>query len=259
MGIITLTTDLGNKDFYLASVKGTIYNQLPSIQIVDISHHIAPFNLAQGAFIFKNSFSYFPKKTVHIVGVNCDYTFKPTFLAIAYRDHYFVGPDNGIFSLVFDAEPEKVVIIHLKKEIKSPHFLLKEVLVDAACHLAGGGTLDNLGNSPLSWTKKVNLNPVMGSKFIRGTVIYIDDYQNVITNITLSHFQTLIGDKRFQIRFKRNESIDKISYHYGEVPEGEKLGLFGISGHLEIAINKGKASGLLGLRLDDIIQIDYED
>jgi S-adenosylmethionine hydrolase len=98
----------------------------------------------------------------------------------------------------------------------------------------------------------------MGPGFIRGTVIYIDEYQNVITNITRSQFEERIKG-RFEIRFKRNETINKISYHYGEVPEGEKLSLFGISDHLEIAINKGKASGLLGLRMDDTIQIDYEE
>jgi len=256
--MITLTSDLGYKDFYLAAVKGSIVTQLPNTQIIDISHSVAPFNIAQGAFLFRNAFPHFPRRTVHILGVNCDYSNNPEFLALAYREHYLLGPDNGIFSLICEEFPEKLVKINLNRETKFPHFALLDVLVPCACHLAAGGTLNTLGDDQKTWIQKMDLKPVMGPGFIRGTVIYIDEYQNVITNITRKHFEERIKG-RFEIRFKRNETINKISYHYGEVPEGEKLSLFGISEHLEIAINKGKASGLLGLRMDDTIQIDYEE
>lgn len=255
--MITLTSDLGYKDFYLATIRGSIFHQLPQVQVIDISHHVAPFNIAQGAFLFRSAFPYFPRKTVHIIGVNCDYAQKPEFLAMAYKEQYLLGPNNGIFSLICENFPEKLVEINVNKESRFTHFSLLHVLIPCACHLAGGGTLNSIGNEKKEWTQKVDLKPVLGPGLIRGTVIYIDEYQNVITNITRSLFEERIKG-RFQISFKRNETINKISYHYGDVPEGEKLGLFGISEHLEIAINKGKASGLLGLRLDDTIQIDYE-
>jgi S-adenosylmethionine hydrolase len=143
MGIITLTTDLGNKDFYLASIKGSILCQLPEVQIIDISHHIPSFNIAQGAYIFKNAYSYFPKKTVHVLGINCDYEKESRFLAIAYRDQYLLGPDNGIFSLILEAEPDKIVEIELFANENSKHFPLKDILIKAACHLSGGGLLAN--------------------------------------------------------------------------------------------------------------------
>jgi len=258
MGIITLTTDLGYRDFYLAAVKGSILNLLPQTQIIDISHSISAFNIAQGAFIIRNAYAYFPKKTIHLIGINTDYTAEPEFIAFQYKDHFFLGPDNGIFSLICDEIPEKMVEISGTSVSKVLHFPLLEILAKSACRLLEGVDLNDLGISRNEWSKKVHLKPVLGPGYIRGTVIYIDDYQNVITNITRKEFEERVKG-RFLIRFKRNETINKISYHYGEVPEGEKLGLFGISDHLEIAINKGKAAGLLGLRMDDTVQIDFEE
>ncbi len=259
MGIITLTTDLGQKDFYLATLYGCLYSKLPNIHIVSISHTISPFNIAQGAFIFKNAFLYFPKNTIHIIGINCDYNQNPKFIGMSYKNQFILGPDNGIFSLIIENEPEKLVQIETFHEKSDHHFPLKDILIEAACKLSIEGELEKIGSVSFNWTRKMNLLPVFSPGFIRGTVIYIDDYQNVITNITKSYFLEKIGDRKFEIRFKRRETLDKISYHYGEVPEGEKLCLFGISGHLEIAINKGKAAGLLGLKIDDIIQIDYKE
>jgi len=259
MGIITLTTDLGQKDFYLASVKGSILKELPEASIQDISHSVPAFNIAQAAFLLKNSFFHFPSSTIHIIGVDCDYSKSPRFLIAHYRDHYFIGPDNGVFSLIFEEAPNLMVEIYPKEGLKPSHFNLLEILVPASCSLYKSPVLEKYGLRVEDWNQKMNLKPVFGPGFIRGTIIYVDEYQNVISNIQEYDFKNTIGLKNFQIRFRRNESINKISYHYGEVPEGEKLALFGISGHLEIAIHKGKAAGLLGLKIDDIIQIDYEE
>jgi S-adenosylmethionine hydrolase len=106
--------------------------------------------------------------------------------------------------------------------------------------------------------KKMNLQPVIEKNLIKGVVIYIDSFQNVITNITKDLFNKVQQGRRFVLYFKRNETINHLSWHYNEVPEGEKLCLFGISDHLEIAINKGNASGLLGLNLGDSVIIDFE-
>src|SRR5690606_39703484 len=102
MGIITLTTDLGHKDFYQAALKGSLLSLLPAVRIVDISHDIAPFDLQQAAFIIKNSYHYFPKKTVHLIGVDSVYNKDTRYLAMKYKGYYFIGADNGIFSLIFD-------------------------------------------------------------------------------------------------------------------------------------------------------------
>jgi S-adenosyl-L-methionine hydrolase (adenosine-forming) len=257
MGIITLTTDLGDKDIYQAALKGSILKLSPAVNLVDITHAVAAFNIQQAAFILKNSFYYFPEDTVHLIGIDTVYSDENRFLAIRYRNHYFVGADNGIFSLIFEDTPEDMVEINLMQDLKFLHFPLADILTKAACHLAEGGALSEIGLPVHHIDKRMTLQPAVERNQIRGMVIYIDSFQNVITNITKEFFNRVQQGRRFILYFKRNETITRLSWHYNEVPEGEKLCLFGISDHLEIAINKGNASGLLGLNLGDSVIIDF--
>ena len=258
MAIITLTTDLGDKDIYQAALKGSILKLLPSVNIVDITNSVTAFDVQQAAFILKNSFYYFPDNSVHLIGIDTVYSADTKYLAIRYKNHYFVGADNGIFSLMFNAEPDEMVEINIMQDLKFLHFPLADIFVKAACHLANGGKLNEIGIPVSGVEKKMNLQPVIEKNLIKGAVIYIDSFQNVITNITKDLFNKVQQGRRFVLFFKRNESINQLSWHYNEVPEGEKLCLFGISDHLEIAINKGNASGLLGLNLGDSVIIEFE-
>lgn len=259
MAIITLTTDLGDKDIYQAALKGSILKLLPTVNIVDITNSVAAYNIQQAAFILKNSFHYFPDATVHLIGIDTVFNTETRYLAVKYRNHYFVGADNGIFSLMFDKDPDEMVEINIMQDLKFLHFPLADIFVKAACHLAKGGTLAEIGLPVSDIDKKMNLQPVVEKSLIKGVVIYIDSFQNVITNITKEFFNKVQQNRRFTLSFKRNETISHLSWHYNEVPEGEKLCLFGISDHLEIAINKGNAAGLLGLNLGDSVIIDFED
>lgn len=259
MAIITLTTDLGDKDIYQAALKGSILKLLPSVNIVDITNSVAAYNIQQAAFILKNSFYYFPDATVHLIGIDTVFNDETKYLAIKYKNHFFVGADNGIFSLMFDNDPEEMVELNILQDLKFLHFPLADIFVKAACHLAQGGKLNEIGIAVTGISKKMNLQPAIEKNLIKGVVIYIDSFQNVITNITKEFFNTVQQNRRFVLSFKRNETISHLSWHYNEVPEGEKLCLFGISDHLEIAINKGNASGLLGLNLGDSIIIDFLD
>lgn len=258
MAIITLTTDLGDKDIYQAALKGSILKLLPTASIVDITHNVAAFNVQQAAFILKNSFHYFPDGTVHLIGIDTVYTKDTKYLAVYYKNHYFVGADNGIFSLMFDTDPDAIVEINIMQDLKFLHFPLADIFVKTACHLADGGKLQDIGLEVMGIEKKMNLQPVIEKNMIKGVVIYIDSFQNVITNITKEFFNQVQQGRHFTLSFKRNETISHLSWYYNEVPEGEKLCLFGISDHLEIAINKGNASGLLGLSLGDTVIIDFE-
>ena len=258
MAIITLTTDLGDKDIYQAALKGSILKLLPDVNIVDITHNVAAFNVQQAAFILKNSFYYFPDATVHLIGIDTVYNTDTKYLAVKYRNHFFVGADNGIFSLMFADEPDEMMEINIMQDLKFLHFPLADIFVKAACHLAQGKIMSEIGLPVTSIEKKMNLQPVVEKNVIKGAVIYIDSFQNVITNITKEFFNKVQQGRRFALYFKRNETINQLSWHYNEVPEGEKLCLFGISDHLEIAINKGNASGLLGLTLGDSVIIDFE-
>ncbi|MEX8547009.1 MAG: S-adenosyl-l-methionine hydroxide adenosyltransferase family protein [Mucilaginibacter sp.] len=259
MAIITLTTDLGDRDIYQAALKGSILKLLPNVSLVDITHSVSVFNVPQAAFILKNSYHYFPEETVHLIGIDTVFSEENRYLAIRYQNHYFVGADNGIFSLIFDRIPDEIVEINILQDLKFLHFPIADIFVKAACHLAKKGKLADIGIPIIRLEKKMTLQPVVDKNLIKGSVIYIDSFQNVITNITKDLFDEVQNGRQFVLYFKRNESINKLSWHYNEVPEGEKLCLFGISDHLEIAINKGNASGLLGLNVGDIVRIEFLD
>ncbi len=179
------------------------------------------------------------------------------YVALKHQDHYFVGADNGIFSLLFDQEPDEVVELNIMQDLKYLHFPLVDIFVKAAILLAKGGRMRDIGVPADSIEERMLLHPVIEKDIIRGSVIYIDTFCNVITNITKDLFTRVQRNRDFTLYFRKSETISQLSWHYNEVPEGEKLCLFGISNHLEIAINKGKASGLLGLHLNDIVRVEF--
>ncbi|UKJ06028.1 SAM hydrolase/SAM-dependent halogenase family protein [Solitalea lacus] len=257
MAIITLTTDLGHRDFYQAALKGAILSQLPEVRIVDISHQISSYNIPQAAFILKNSYKFFPKDSIHIIGIDPDYNQSPNYLIVEYNGHRFIGADNGVFSLLFDEAPTEIFKIKLSTNAELGHFPLLDVFVKAACHLAKGGKAADIGTEIKDYNHRTLIQPIVESNMIRGSVLYIDSFQNVITNISREVYEMNVAARNFDIIFRRNESISRISKHYNDVPEGEKLALFSITGYLEIAINKGNAAGLLGLHLGDMVRIEF--
>lgn len=260
MAIITLTTDLGLKDYYVSSVKGAILTEYPAAMIVDITHEVPAFDIQQAAFILKNAYPSFPEKTIHVIGVNAEADPDHPHVAVEINKHFFIGADNGIFSLLFDKVPEKIVELNIRQETDILTFPTRDVFVKAACHLARGGTMEIIGTPRKTIYERTLFRPVSESSMIRGTVIYIDSYKNVICNITKSLFKEIGKGRPFSIFFRRPDyNIDEISKAYNDVPEGEKLALFSSTGYLEIAINKGEASNLLGLKQNDTIRIEFYD
>jgi len=258
MGVITLTTDLGYRDFYQAALKGSIITLLPKVRLVDITHEIPSFDIQNAAFVLQNAYHYFPKGTVHIIGIDTVFQKDCRYLAMKYNNHYFVGADNGIFSIILGGnKADHLIEIELTQDLRFLHFPLADVLAKAACHIAKGEDISALGSPIDSPLQKVTLQPIIENNIIKGHVSYIDSFGNVISNISKELFNKVQKGREFVLHFKRNETIDRMSWHYNEVSEGEKLCLFGISNYLEIAINKGNASTLLGLHPDETIIIEF--
>ncbi len=265
MPIVTLISDLGTKDYYLAAVKGTILTLAPATSIVDITHEIPPFDTFQAAFNLKNAFSNFPDGTIHIIGVEASGGAHSRNLAILYRKHIFIGTDNGIFSMIFEEEPEQIIEIQLGTEDGNYIFPMRDILGKAAGYIANGGKIEVLGPKVKGFIERAIFNPVHTGNEIRGTVIYIDGYGNVFTNITKHDFEKAKGQRDYSIYFAAaNQPIRRVSNQYSDVPEGERLAIFSTSGYLQIAINKGVhgsgggASQLFGLRLNHTIRIEFE-
>ncbi|MCB4797824.1 SAM hydrolase/SAM-dependent halogenase family protein [Neotamlana laminarinivorans] len=275
MPIITLTTDFGDKDYFAGATKGAIYSELPDVTIVDISHQISPFNIPEAAYIIQNAYSSFPKGTIHIIGIDSELNEENKHIALKLDDHYFICANNGIMSMLCaEVAPEKIVEINIHDKITSS-FPVLDVFVKVACHIARGGTLDVIGKSINKIKPIRNLKPYVNEDKtqIMGSVIYIDNYGNVVTNITRSFFETIQKGRNFEIS-ARNYTFKKIYNKYSdfinfEIPEnkrndeGKRLAVFNSGNFLEIAVYKsnintvGSASTLLGLGLLDTISVHF--
>lgn len=258
MPIITLTSDWGTKDHYLASVKGTILKQVPEARIIDISHDIPPHNLSQAAFILKNCYRDFPEGTIHLIGVSTEESDVNPHTAVKANGQYFIGADNGIFSLLFDGQVERIVEIEIMQDSDYYTFSSRDRFVKAAAVLANGTDISKLGTEKKELNQKFLFEPVVEENVIKGIVIYVDNYENVITNITRDKFKEIGKNRKFVISF-RGEEIRRIYESYSDVPVGEILALFGCYGHMEIAMNNGTASSLLGLDPDDPVRVEFFD
>lgn len=257
MAIITLTSDWGDSDYYAAAVKGRILRELPDAIIVDITHKIPPFDSSRAAYILRNAYRDFPKGSIHIIGLNTEETIENPHLVIEYDGHYFIGTDDGIFSLIFEKPPEKVVILDIPQENELYSFSTRDRFAKAAIMLKQGKPIEELGelhkaNDAL--IQKISFEPTSNKQGIRGMVIHIDPYENVITNISKNLFEDVIGTKPFELNIKRY-IIRKISESYSDVGKGELVCLFGSNDLLQIALNRGNAASLLGVNLKDSVHV----
>jgi hypothetical protein len=275
MAIITLTTDFGLKDYFVGAIKGTIFKELENAQIVDISHNISPFNIQECAYILKNSYKAFPEGTIHIVGVDSEPTPENQHIAVYVDNHYFISANSGVVSLITASiKPEKVVEINIPNPLHGS-FPVLDVFVQVACHLARGGTLDVVGKPFRELRELKEFAPRIANDgdSIVGSVIYIDNYGNVITNIEKSLFEAYRKGRSFELN-ARNKKISRIYNKYSDIINfdldklqrkgpGDLLALFNSANFIELAIYKsdlntvGGASTLLGLDYRDTIVINF--
>jgi S-adenosyl-L-methionine hydrolase (adenosine-forming) len=254
MQIVTLTTDFGSQDYYVPVLKGAILSRHPALNIVDISHQIKHHDIVQAAFVLKNTWAAFPEGTIHVVSVNNVGGERGRFLAFKYENHIFVGPDNGIFTLIFPKlSPFNIVEIPF---IGLNFEYVREALANAVGQLAHNLPLESLGNPARDILQRITFQPVIAPSQIRGAVIYIDNYENVVSNVTRDLFEKVGRGRPFKLYFKRHDPIIGLSKHYNDVPIGETLCLFN-SDYLEVSINMGKAAEMFGLKIEDTIQIDF--
>lgn len=255
MSLVTLTSDFGQGDYYLPLIKGAILSQHNQVQLVDITHEIGSYDIVQAAFIFRNAWRSFPAGAIHLISVNDYYQENSRYLAIRHEGHYFIGPDNGIFTLIFD-KPD-IQAFELNTPESAP-FPLHLVYARAIGHIAGGQEFSKIGRPVEALVQRITFQPVVQPSAIRGSVIHIDRFQNAILNINRELFDRIGAGRSFQLYFKRHEPIAQLSLHYHEVPIGEVLCLFNSAGYLEIAINMGRAAELLGLKVEDTVQIEFK-
>ena len=248
MALITLTSDIGQKDYLIGAIKGQLLQQDPGFQLVDISHELSPFNYPQAAYVCRNAIRHFPPFTFHIILVNL-FEKKPEQLLLAvHKEQYLLCADNGLLSMILEGRPEMVIGLPLDKTAVKNTLYCVRVMGNAIHQLTQGAGLLSIGTPDPAFTEKNHLRPLLDNNYIEGQIIFIDNFENVVINITHEQFEEQRRGRSFRIVFKRDETIDRISESYADVPKGEKLALFNSAGYLEIAINKGNAAGLFGLK-----------
>lgn len=265
MNIITLTSDYGNKDFFIGAMKGSILSELGDVKIIDISHEIQPFNIIETAYIIKNAYSHFPKGTIHIIGLNNED--KINEYIVSYIDgHYFIGPHSKLFSLIFPSKkPDQIYLINISGDYTTDLFPAKDIFIKIAGHIIRGGPLNVIGNKVDGFKSTNKLIPLQKNDetILSGIVIYIDRFGNIITNIEKDFFNKAKRARDFVIHLPRKQSVRKIHRHYNDVNEGDIIALFNSSNMLEIAINradtnsKNGASTLLGVNQGDEVIINF--
>lgn len=244
MGIITLTTDFGAGDHYAGVMKGVIAGIDPSALVIDITHGIESYNVTEAAFKLYASYSYFPEGAVHVAVVDPGVGSARKAIAAEAGGYRFVGPDNGVFSLIFDKCGAGSIV-----EITNPAFMLpsvsatfhgRDIFAPAAAHLSKGSALRDLGEELQSYERLGIPTPLEEGGFITGKVVYADRFGNLVTNIPgdmiMPGSRVLTGDA----------VINNISGSYADGKEGEPLAIVGSSGFLEISLNKGSAFEFFG-------------
>lgn len=256
MPIVTLTSDLGTQDFYLAAIKGTLLSNFTDIQIIDITHQIPSFDIFKAAETLRHSFRFFPEGSIHNILVNKQSHLKAPILLCKYHGHYFLGPDNGLFSFLFDEAPELIVSLNENERVNKSTFPFLDIYLPGLKALINKEPVTNLGSSIQEYVRKNPFNAFGQEDMVHGYIWHIDKFGNCISNINKELFDRVGKGQKFLIDIKGNEEEQLIS-HYDEKPGGHMLVFFNFLGLLEVAISNGSAAQLLGLNRNDKVIVRF--
>lgn len=275
MAVITLTSDYGLVDHRVPSIKGKILSWSEEVKVVDITHNIAAYNLLQTAYIVRNAYKFFPEGSIHIVAVDSFYNKNRKNILAKIDGHYFICADNGITNLMFfDIKPEYIYEITLNNRFDDKViFPATEIFVPAAMHLYKGGLPEVIGRKIKS-IKDVSFPRAIyneNEKMIVGEVMYVDNFGNVVSNISRKFFDKYASvSEKYTVKF-RNIVVSKILDQYTDIvtdwerePEshGKSSVIFNDTDLLEITIYKGSvlngASTLFGMSTGEKIYVEFE-
>jgi len=256
--IITLTTDFGLSDHFVGVMKGVILGVLPEARVVDITHQINPYEIAEGAFVIAEAYRWFPKKTVHVVVVDPGVgTLRRPILAEA-AGQYFVAPDNGVLSMLYAREKHKVRAVTAEKFFLKPvsdTFHGRDVFAPTAAHLAKGTPVARFGKPIADYCRLEFYKPVRtGKRVWKGAILKVDRFGNLITNFHIAEFPAL-RTRAFAMTAGQRE-ITALARTFGEQSLGELFLLVGSSGYLEVAANQASAAKMAGAAVGAPVQLE---
>ena len=267
MAVITIISDYGHKDPFVAALRGHLHSEIENPKIEDITHSISPFNLRETAYTLNNSYHYFPTGSIHLLCVDEEINATKKVMVMFFNEHYFVGVDNGLFSLITKERKDYELVI-VDGVLTENAETTRDIFVKIAGHLNRGGKMSVLGKKTTEYKEYIipKASITNNNKTIIAGIMHIDHFGNAVTNVSKTMFSEIGKAQPFEIKFTRvRQPIVRVLDNYGQTNrEGKSIAVFNSSGWLEIAIyrpggqlNNG-AHTLLGLNVDDRITIEFK-
>lgn len=254
MSLVTLLTDFGYKDYYTALLKAALYRYKSDLTVVDISHEILRHDIMEASFFLKSTFPKFPEGSIHVILVNSFYDDHSEFIVFEKNGHKFIGPNNGVFSLVFpDLDIDGIYRLQGIIDASNQYELIGAAVKD----LSNGTEISEFAIKAHQFDKKIALQPVITSNQIRATIVHVDQFGNVVVNLDRDTFENIRKGRSFAIYYKSNDPIERLSECYSDSPIGDVCAFFNTIENLEIAVNMGNAHELLNLNKNETIQINF--
>jgi len=260
MAVITLTTNWGIRDYYVAALKGQLISLCPEAQIVDISHTIEHFDILEASYILSNCYDKFPPGTIHFIAMRGSPLPDANhgYLLVKCRGHYFIGYDSGTFYLALGDEEKEIYQLDVSPH--QPIYMASEQLCNIICSITKGSPVESLGTRASELVKIYNAQPTSDHSSIRGSVIHVDQFYNVVSNITKDLFERVGKSRPFRVSVRGHElSFKNHHKNYDEEQEGELVVIFNEKANMVLALNRSRASKLLGLSRLDPIRIEFEE
>ena len=256
--VITLLTDFGAKDHYVASMKGVILGINPRCTLIDITHQVRPQDIEEGAFVLAGAFSSFPRGTIHLSVVDPGVGGPRKPVLVVTSNYFFVGPDNGIFTLAIHREKIKRVIVLSNRKYflsrMSSTFHGRDLFAPVAAYLSLGVKPETFGHRTDTWVELSLRRPVQKAKELAGEILHADVFGNLVSNVDGDGLFDFVRDRPFSIHVGRHR-MDGLKNGYWEGKKGETMALIGSGGFLEIAVREENAQKKLKVRKGDPIVV----
>jgi S-adenosylmethionine hydrolase len=257
--IITLTTDFGTSDHLVGTMKGVILNINPAARIVDLNHHVTPFDVLDGALSVANAYRYFPARTIHVVIVDPGVGTNRRPLLVTGEKQYFVAPDNGVLSVIF--ERESCIVRHITSEHYflnpiSPTFHGRDIFAPTAAWLSKAFQTEAFGEEITDCVRFTMPKTKAAGQTITGVVLRVDAFGNLMTNLTLEDVPLEVVESGAINLSVGGKEIRKFTQTFALGTPGEPIAVFGSAGYLEIAVNRGSAARTLGATRGTEVTLD---
>jgi S-adenosyl-L-methionine hydrolase (adenosine-forming) len=257
--IITLTTDFGTSDHLVGTMKGVILNINPAARIVDLNHHVTPFDVLDGALSIANAYRYFPARTIHVVIVDPGVGTDRRPLLVSGEKQYFIAPDNGVLSMIF--ERESCFVRHITSEHYflnpvSPTFHGRDIFVPTAAWLSKAFQTEAFGEEITDPVRFTMPKPKSAGQVVKGVVLRVDAFGNLMTNLRTEDIPAAAVESGAIKLSVAGKEIRKLAQTFGLGTPGEPIALFGSAGYLEIAVNRGSAARTLGANRGAEVTLD---